>query len=144
MIKYRLHNITDFGVELHDFYTENSLNNYIALFVDSPYWVENLETHENVYIGFNCDDITESEKKYIENDILALKEVFHESEIDWIKRHVPEEEKDPTTKSEKIFYFLGFLCVFIMATLLLYLFLSCATFIAEHFSQFTWKVFNLL
>lgn len=37
MIRYRLHNITDFGVELHDFYTENSLNNYIALFVDPPY-----------------------------------------------------------------------------------------------------------
>lgn len=37
MIQYRLHNITDFGVELHDFYTENSLNNYISLFVDPPY-----------------------------------------------------------------------------------------------------------
>ena len=144
MIKYRLHNITDFGVELHDFYTENSLNNYIALFVDSPYWVENLETHKNVYIGFNCDDITESEKKYIENDILALKEVFHESEIDWIKRHAPIEEKEPFIKSEKIISFLCILSVVIMATFLLYLFLCSVSFIAEYLSHFTWKVFNIL
>lgn len=144
MIKYRLHNITDFGVELHDFYTENSLNNYIALFVDSPYWVENLETNKNVYIGFNCDDITESEKKYIENDILALKEVFHESEIDWIKRHTPIEEKEPFIKSEKIISFLCILSVVIMATFLLYLFLCSVSFIAEYLSHFTWKVFNLL
>lgn len=154
MIKYRLHNITDFGVELHDFYTENSLNNYIALFVDTPYWVENLYTNKNIYVGFDGEAYTidtKGNKDYIETfrhhkiepDNVS-RETLHESEIDWIKRHVPEEEKDPTTKSEKIFYFLGFLCVFIMATLLLYLFLSCVTFIAEHFSQFTWKVFNLL
>lgn len=145
MIKYRLHNITDFGVELHDFYTENSLNNYIALFVDSPYWVENLETHKNVYIGFNCDDITESEKKYIENDISAIKELYHESEIDWIKRHTPiEEEKEPHTKLEKISFFLGILSAIIMATFLLYLFLCSVSFIAEYLSHFTWKVFNIL
>ena len=53
MIQYRLHNITDFGVELHDFYTENSLNNYISLFVDPPYWVENLYTNKNIYVGFD-------------------------------------------------------------------------------------------
>ena len=41
MIKYRLHNITNFGVEIKDFYTEKSLNNYISLFVNPPYWVEN-------------------------------------------------------------------------------------------------------
>ena len=162
MIQYRLHNITDFGVEIHDFYTENSLNNYIALFVDPPYWVENLETHEKTYTGYtdiNVDDITDEEKKYIENDILALKEVFetsfnennvsretpHESEIDWIKRHTPtEEEKEPYTKLEKISSFLGVLSVIIMATFLLYLFLSSVSFIAEHFSDFTWKVFNIL
>ena len=154
MIQYRLHNITDFGVEIHDFYTENSLNNYISLFVDSPYWVENLYTNKNTYIGFDGRAYakpTDVFKDYIEtgtydkiNSNNVSREISHETEIDWIKRHVPEEEKDPTTKSEKIFYFLGFLSVFIMATLLLYLFLSCATFIAEHFSSFTWHVFNVL
>lgn len=154
MVKYRLHNITDFGVELHDFYTENSLNNYIALFVDPPYWVENLYTNKNIYVGFDGEAYTidtKGNKDYIEtfrhhkieSDNVS-RETLHESEIEWIKRHTSTEEKVPTTKSEKIFYFLGFLSVFIMATLLLYLFLSCATFIAEHFSQFTWKVFNLL
>lgn len=144
MIKYRLHNITDFGVEVHDFYTENSLNNYIAVFVDPPYWVENLGTHQNTYTGFKADDISKSELEYIENDILSLKEAFHESEIDWIKRHTPTEEKEPYTKLEKISSFLGILSVIIMATFLLYLFLSSVSFIAEYFSKFTWKVFNIL
>ena len=162
MIQYRLHNITDFGVELHDFYTENSLNNYISLFVDEPYWVENLETKEKTYTGCtatNAKDITEAEKKYIENDILALKEVVetnfnennvsretpHESEIDWIKRHTTvKEEKEPYTKLEKIYYFLIIISLVIMTTFLLYLFLSSVSFIVEHFSKFTWKVFNLL
>lgn len=144
MIKYRLHNITDFGVEVHDFYTENSLNNYIAVFVDPPYWVENLETHQNTYTGFKADDISKSALEYIENDILSLKEVCHESEIDWIKRHTSTEEKEPYTKLEKISSFLGILSVIIMATFLLYLFLSSVSFIAEHFSEFTWKVFNIL
>ena len=94
----------------------------------------------------------------IENDILALKEAFepnfnennvsretlHESKIDWIKRHTPTEEKEPRTKLEKISSFLGILSVIIMATFLLYLFLSSVSFIAEHFSKFTWKVFNIL
>ena len=162
MIKYRLHSITNFGVEIHDFYTENSLNNYISLFVDTPYWVENLETKEKTYTGYtdtNAKDITEEEKKYIENDILALKEAFetnlnennvsretlHESEIEWIKRHNSvKEEKEPYTKLEKISSFLGILSVIIMATFLLYLFLSSVSYIAEHFSEFTWKVFNIL
>lgn len=155
MIKYRLHNITDFGVELHDFYTENSLNNYIALFVDTPYWVENLYTNKNIYVGFDGQSYanpTDGIKDYIETDTSnnfdtenVSRETPHESEIDWIKRHTPiEEEKEPYTKLEKISSFLGILSVIIMATLLLYLFLSSVSFIAEHFSQFTWKVFNLL
>lgn len=144
MIKYRLHNITDFGVEVHDFYTENSLNNYIAVFVDSPYWVENLETHQNTYTGFKADDISKSELEYIENDILSLKEACRESEIDWIKRHTSTEEKEPYTKLEKISSFLGILSVIIMATFLLYFFLSSVSFIAEHFSDFTWKIFSIL
>lgn len=155
MIQYRLHNITNFGVEIHDFYTENSLNNYIALFVDPPYWVENLYTNKNIYVGFDgqsyvnpSDEIkdyietTTSEKLDLNN---VSRETLHESEIDWIKRHTPvEEEKEPYTKLEKISSFLGILSVIIMATFLLYLFLSSVSFIAEHFSQFTWKVFNIL
>lgn len=155
MIKYRLHNITNFGVEIHDFYTENSLNNYIALFVDTPYWVENLYTNKNIYVGFDGEAYTidtKGNKDYIEtfrhhkiesdND---SRETPHESEIDWIKRNVPvEEEKEPCTKLEKISSFLCILSAIIMATFLLYLFLSSVSFIAEHFSKFTWKVFNIL
>lgn len=155
MIQYRLHNITDFGVELHDFYTENSLNNYISLFVDPPYWVENLYTNKNIYVGFDGQSYvnpTDGIKDYIETDTSSnlytekvSRETLHESEIDWIKRYAPiEEEKEPYTKLEKISSFLGILSVVIMATFLLYLFLSSVSFIAEHFSQFTWKVFNLL
>lgn len=154
MIQYRLHNITDFGVELHDFYTENSLNNYISLFVDPPYWVENLYTNKNIYVGFDGQSYvnpTDGIKDYIETDTSSnlyiekvSRETLHESEIDWIKRHAPIEEKEPYTKLEKISSFLGILSVVIMATFLLYLFLSSVSFIAEHFSQFTWKVFNLL
>lgn len=154
MIQYRLHNITDFGVEIHDFYTENSLNNYIALFVDTPYWVENLYTNKNIYVGFDGEAYTidtKGNKDYIETfrhhkiESDNVRETLHETEIDWIKRHTPiEEEKEPYTKLEKISFFLGILSVIIMATFLLYLFLSSVSFIAEHFSQFTWKVFNLL
>lgn len=143
MVKYRLHNITNFGVELRDFYTENSLNNYISLLVDPPYWVENLETHENVIIGFDGHTKVVTPDKL--DDLNVSRETLHETEIDWIKRHTPiEEEKEPYTKLEKISFFLGILSVIIMATFLLYLFLSSVSFIAEHFSQFTWKVFNLL
>lgn len=154
MIQYRLHNITDFGVEIHDFYTENSLNNYIALFVDTPYWVENLYTNKNIYVGFDGEAYTidtKGNKDYIEtfrhhkiesNNV--SRETSHETEIDWIKRHTPIEEKEPYTKLEKISSFLCILSGIIMATFLLYLFLSSVSFIAEHFSQFTWKVFNIL
>lgn len=138
MIKYRLHNITDFGVEVHDFYTENSLNNYIALFVDPPYWVENLETNKSVYTGF--DEINSNE---LYNDNVS-RETLHETPEEWISRHTPIEEKEPYNKLEKISYFLGILSVIIMATFLLYFFLSSVSFIAEHFSEFTWKVFNIL
>lgn len=155
MIQYRLHNITDFGVELHDFYTENSLNNYISLFVDPPYWVENLYTNKNIYVGFDGQSYASSSdgiKDYIEtfnpsklDTENVSRETLHESEIDWIKRYVPvEKEKEPCTKLEKISSILGILSVIIMAAFLLYLFLFSVSFIAEHFSQFTWKVFNIL
>lgn len=154
MIIYRLHNITNFGVEIYDFHTENSLNNYIALFVDGPYWVENLCTNKNIYVGFDGEAYiidTKGNKNYIEtfrnhkidSDNVSL-ETLHEPEIDWIKRHAPTEEKEPYTKLEKISAFLVILSVIIMATFLLYLFLSSVSFIAEHFSEFTWKVFNIL
>lgn len=153
MIKYRLHNITNFGVELHDFYTENSLNNYIALFVDPPYWIENLETNKSVYTGFTdinndtldkLDNFTLNELGLVRPDNVS-RETPHESEIDWIKRHTPiEEEKEPYTKLEKISSFLYILSAIIMTTFLLYLFLSSVSFIAEHLSKFTWKVFNIL
>lgn len=151
MIKYRLHNITDFGVEIKDFYTEKSLNNYISVFVNPPYWVENLEAHENVYIGFdrpseiplfNGNAVVVTPDKL--DDLNVSRETTHESEIEWIKRHTPIEEKEPYTKLEKISSFLCILSAIIMATFLLYLFLSSVSFIAEHLSQFTWKVFNLL
>ena len=138
MIKYRLHNITDFGVEVHNFYTENSLNNYIALFVDPPYWVENLETNKSVYTGF--DEINSNE---FYNDNVS-RETLHETPSEWISRHTPTEEKEPYTKLEKILSFLAMLSVIITAAFLLYLFLSSVSFIAEHFSEFTWKVFNIL
>lgn len=155
MIRYRLHNITDFGVEIHDFYTENSLNNYIALHVDPPYWVENLYTNKNIYTCFDGQSYanpSDGIKDYIEtvslnkpDDNNVSRETLHESEIEWIKRHTPiEEAKEPYTKLEKISSFLGILSVIIMATFLLYLFLSSVSFIVEHFSQFTWKVFNIL
>jgi hypothetical protein len=155
MIKYRLHNITNFGVEIHDFHTENSLNNYIALFVDEPYWVENLYTNKNIYVGFdgeaytidtkgNKDYIETSQNYKIDSDNVS-RETLHETPTEWITRHTPiEEEKEPFTKLEKISSFLGCLSVIIMAIFWLYLFLSVASFIAEHFSQFTWKVFSIL
>lgn len=134
MIKYRLHNITNFGVEIHDFYTENLLNNYITLFVDPPYWVENLETHENVYTGF--DGHTET---HLFNENTAVVTPNKLGDL-----NVSTEEKEPYTKLEKISSFLVILSVIIMATFLLYIFLSFVSFIAEHFSEFTWEVFNIL
>jgi hypothetical protein len=152
MIKYRLHNITDFGVEIHDFYTENSLNNYIAVFVDPPYWVENLETNKSVYTGFTdinsdtlykLDNSTLNELGLVRPDNVS-RETLQETPIEWITRHTPTEEKEPYTKLEKISSFLDILSVIIMATFLLYLFLSSVSFIAEHFSDFTWKIFSIL
>lgn len=154
MIRYRLHNITNFGVEIHDFHTENSLNNYIALFVDEPYWVENLCTNKNIYVGFDGEAYTidtKGNKNYIEtfrnhkiDSDNASRETLHETPTEWITRHTTTEEKEPFNKLEKISSFLVILSVIIMATFLLYLFLSSVSFIAEHFSEFTWKVFNIL
>lgn len=144
MIRYRLHNITNFGVEIHDFSTENALTNYVALFVEPPYWVENLETNKCVYSGFsddNSNSLVGFDKLNFDN---VSRETLHETPTEWIARHTTTEEKEPYTKLEKISSFLGILSVIIMATFLLYFFLSSVSFIAEHFSEFTWKVFNIL
>lgn len=144
MSRYRLHNITNFGVEIHDFYTENALTNYIALFVDPPYWVENLETNKCVYSAFsdaNSNSLVGFDELNYDN---VLRETLHETPTEWIARHTTTEEKEPFNKLEKISSFLVILSVIIMATFLLYLFLSSVSFIAEHFSEFTWKVFNIL
>lgn len=144
MTRYRLHNITNFGVEIHDFSTENALTNYVALFVEPPYWVENLETNKFVYSGFsddNSNSLVGFDKLNFDN---VSRETLYETPTEWIARHTTTEEKEPYTKLEKISSFLGILSVIIMATFLLYLFLSSVSFIAEHFSEFTWKVFNIL
>lgn len=112
-------------------------------------------TNKNIYVGFDGRSYanpSDGIKDYIETVSLnkpdannVSRETLHESEIDWIKRHTPtEEEKEPCTKLEKISSFLGILSVIIMATFLLYLFLSSVSFIAEHLSSFTWKLFNIL
>ena len=143
MKKYRLHNITNFGVEIHDFDTEKGLNNYIAIFVDTPYWVENLETNEITnlngspsFIGYNDTE-----------DDNVLRETSQESTLDiWLAEKATEEaeEKDRFTLSDKI------LCVFIiiltmlMATGLFYLLLSIISFLVEYLSSFDWKLFYIL
>ena len=78
------------------------------------------------------------------DNLNVSRETLRESEIDWIKRHIPTEEKESYTKLEKISYFLSILSVIIMATFLLYILLSSASLIADYLSQFTWKVFNIL
>lgn len=152
MKKYRLHNITNFGVEIHDFYTENSLNNYIALFVTPPYWVENLETNKSVYIDFtniNTDILDEldtfalNELGLVKSDNVSC-ETLHETPEEWISRHTPIEEKESYTKLEKISSFLSILSVIIMATLLLYFFLFSVSSIADYLASFNWKIFNIL
>lgn len=143
MKKYRLHNITDFGTEIHDFYTEKSLNNYIAIFVDTPYWVENLETNEITFptgqpFFIGCND---------SEDDNVSRETPQESTLDiWLREKVTEEaeENDRFTLSDKI------LCVFIiiltmlMATGLFYLLLSIISFLVEYLSSFDWKLFYIL
>lgn len=155
MIKYILHNITYMCEDIQYFYTKKSLNNYIVLYVDPPYWVENLYTNKKIYVGFDGQSYvspSDEIKDYIETvshnklDTENVScETLRESEIDWIKRHTPvKEEKEPYTILEKIYYFLIIISLIIMAIFLLYLFLSSVSFIAEYFSKFTWKVFNIL
>lgn len=143
MRKYRLHNITDFGTEIHDFDTEKSLNNYIAIFVDTPYWVENLETNEITYpagqpffIGYydSCDDN-------------VSRETVQESALDmWLREKATEEseENERFSLSDKILCAFIIISTMFMATGLFYLLLSIISFLVEYLSSFDWKLLYIL
>lgn len=144
MRKYRLHNITDFGTEIHDFDTEKGLNNYIAIFVDTPYWVENLETNEITFpagqpffIGYNDSE-----------DDNVSRETLQESTLDiWLREKVTEEEEeenDRFTLSDKILCAFIIILTILMATGLFYLLLSIISFLVEYLSSFDWKLFYIL
>lgn len=143
MRKYRLHNITDFGTEIHDFDTEKSLNNYIAIFVDTPYWVENLETNEITYpkgqsffIGYND----------FEDDNVS-RETPQESVLDmWLREKAKEESEENSriTLSDKILCAFIIILTMLMAIGLFYLLLSIISFLVEYLSSFDWKLFYIL
>lgn len=131
MKKYRLHNITDFGTEIHDFDTEKGLNNYIALFVDTPYWVENLETNEITYPGRG------------EN---VSRETLQESALDiWLREKATEEseENERFSLSDKILCAFVIILTMLMAIGLFYLLLSIISFIVEYLASFDWKLYIL-
>lgn len=143
MIKYRLHNITNFGVEIHDFYTENALNNYISIFVDAPYWVENLETGEKQYVSdtslFTNNNITTDEN--------VSRETSHESELQWINRHTSDKltfDDEPFTLFDKILSIICVITVLIVATVLVYATLSVTSYLVECLSKYNWRIFNIL
>lgn len=143
MKKYRLHNITNFGTEIHDFDTEKGLNNYIAIFVDTPYWVENLETNEITYpvgepffIGYNDSE-----------DDNVSRETLQESALDiWLEEKAREEveENNRFTLSDKILCGFVKILTMLMATGLFYLLLSIISFLVEYLSLFDWKLFYIL
>lgn len=129
MKKYRLHNITDFGTEIHDFDTEKGLNNYIAIFVDTPYWVENLETNE----------IT-----YPDGDDNVSRETLQESALDIWLREKATEEDERFSLSDKILCAFLIILTMLMAVGLFYLLLSIISFIVEYLSSFDWKLLYIL
>lgn len=132
MKKYRLHNITDFGTEIHDFDTEKGLNNYIAIFVDTPYWVENLETNE-----ITCPA----------GDDNVSRETSQESALDiWLREKATEEseENDRFTLSDKILCAFIIIITMLMAIGLFYLLLSIISFIVEYLASFDWKLLYIL
>nr|DAP04410.1 MAG TPA: hypothetical protein [Caudoviricetes sp.] len=129
MKKYRLHNITDFGTEIHDFDTEKGLNNYIAIFVDTPYWVENLETNEITYpVG----------------DDNVSRETLQESALDIWLREKATEEDERFSLSDKILCAFLIILTMLMAVGLFYLLLSIISFIVEYLSSFDWKLLYIL
>lgn len=132
MKKYRLHNITDFGTEIHDFDTEKGLNNYIALFVDTPYWVENLETNEITYPAGD-DNVSRETPQESVSDIWLREKATEESE-----------ENDRFTLSDKILCAFIIIITMLMATGLFYLLLSFISFIVNYLSSFDWKLLYIL
>lgn len=143
MKKYRLHNITNFGTEIHDFDTEKSLNNYIALFVDAPYWVENLETNEITYPNGNPFFIG----YYDHDDDNVSRETSQESALDmWLREKAKEESEEINrfTLSDKILCAFLIILTMLMATGLFYLLLSIISFLVEYLSSFDWKLFYIL
>lgn len=129
MKKYRLHNITDFGTEIHDFDTEKGLNNYIAIFVDTPYWVENLETNEITYPA---------------GDDNVSRETLQESALDIWLREKATEEDERFSLSDKILCAFLIILTMLMAVGLFYLLLSIISFIVEYLSSFDWKLLYIL
>lgn len=135
-MKYRLHNITDFGTFTKDFSTEKALNNYISIFVDEPYWVENLETNEKIFKG--------------DFDVLknVSRETMHETELQWINRNISEkfvlEEDETFTIFDKIMIIISFISVMTVFFVLGYLFLSVLSILVEWLSDFNWWFFNIL
>lgn len=150
MIKYRLHNITNFGVEIHDFHTEKALNNYISVLVDPPYWVENLETGEKAYkADENLFTIDNSKV----NDENVSCETLHESELQWINRHVsdrfifddtPIQEDEPFTLFDRVLTIIAIISVLIVAGVLGYTVLTVISYAVEYASKYNWWIFNIL
>lgn len=132
MKKYRLHNITDFGTEIHDFDTEKGLNNYIVLFVDTPYWVENLETNEITYPAGD-DNVSRETPQESASDIWLREKATEESE-----------ENDRFTLSDKISCAFIIIITMLMAFGLFYLLLSFISFIVNYLSSFDWKLLYIL
>lgn len=136
MKKYRLHNITNFGTEIHDFDTEKGLNNYIAIFVDTPYWVEDLETGVKTCVHYTDTDNTN-----------VSRETLQESTLDiWLAEKAREEveENNRFTLSDKILCAFIIILTMLMATGLFYLLLSIISFLVEYLSSFDWKLFYIL
>lgn len=143
MNKYRLHNITNFGTEIHDFDTEKSLNNYIALFVDAPYWVENLETNEITYPAGYPFYIGYADSE----DDNVSRETSQESALDiWLREKAKEEveENDRFSLSDKILCAFLIILTMLMAIGLFYLLLSIISYIVEYLASFDWKILNIL
>lgn len=136
MKKYRLHNITNFGTEIHDFDTEKELNNYIAIFVDTPYWVEDLETDVKTCVHYTDTDNTN-----------VSREILQESTLDiWLAEKAREEveEDNRFTLSDKILCAFVIILTMLMAIGLFYLLLSIISFLVEYLSSFDWKLFYIL
>lgn len=164
MIRYRLHNITNFGVEIHDFHTEKALNNYIAIFVDPPFWVEDLETGEREYKQEEGLFTIYKEHEDTQN---VSSEIQRESELKWINRHMSEKfiVDDALLQEDKCFSIdddlnieeptASSIClkliILIWSVILIFIFiaifilgLSIMSYLVEFLSSFNWKIFYIL